>query len=99
VISFLSCRHDLILRLDLFRYYDDNVKFHAFTPVDTDVLVAQVDFLKDTVAALRRTALVQGINSGYKSGDLQFKANMWGGCPLTFMVIAHITARQPKRFQ
>ncbi len=51
-----------------------------FTPASTDRLVASVDFSADTVTALAGSlGRIQGIASGYTSGDLTFQADTWNG--------------------
>ncbi len=51
-----------------------------FTPVPTDRLVASVNFSRDTVTALVGSlGNIQGIASGYTSGDLTFQADTWNG--------------------
>jgi len=61
-------------------YYDTNNELKAFTPEDTDVLVASIDFTKDTIESLEgQDDEYQGIALGYESGDLSFTANHWNG--------------------
>ncbi|MGE3180077.1 MAG: cadherin domain-containing protein, partial [Phycisphaerae bacterium] len=71
-------------------YFDDNSAhntgadpskaLHEFTPDDSDLLVAAVNFDSDTVTDLRGTSdSIDGIESGYAGGDLTFTANRHGG--------------------
>ena len=61
-------------------YYDNNTELVEFTPVDSDVLVAEVDFDADTVFGLYgQPSQYEGVALGYAGGDLQFLANRWGG--------------------
>ena len=61
-------------------YYDDNGGLHAFEPRSTDVLLAEVDFERDTVTSLEGVARdAFGIAEGFAAGDLNFFANRWRG--------------------
>jgi len=61
-------------------WVDNNATLTAFTPVPTDVLIAEVDFSNDTITSLEGTdGDVHGIAAGYASGDLTFQANVWRG--------------------
>lgn len=54
----------------------------AFTPLSTDLLVAEVDFGANTVDHLTGVnTVVDGISAGYVSGDLVITPEMWGGSP------------------
>ena len=71
--------------------YNDNTDWHAFTPVSTDHLLAEVDFDADTVTPLHCIGgAVNGINQGFSDApeddprrltgsieDLSFVANEW----------------------
>ncbi len=60
--------------------YDDDTAYHTFTPKNSDVLVAEVDFDADTVTNLEgQDSTVNGIKYGYHDGDLTFYPNQWGG--------------------
>jgi len=60
-------------------YYDDNAALRAFTPRDTDVLLAEVDFQWDSILSLEGTAgELYGIRRGFLTGDLTFFADRWG---------------------
>ncbi|MCD4819738.1 MAG: T9SS type A sorting domain-containing protein [Candidatus Cloacimonetes bacterium] len=60
--------------------YDDNNEYRTFFPVDTDVLIAEVDFDNDTVTDLEGLdGPIFGIESGYFRGDLSFYPNRFGG--------------------
>ena len=62
--------------------YDTNRDYYTFTPVGTDRLLAEVDFTNDTVTMLEGVnALVEGVGSGYVSGDLTITPNVWNGSP------------------
>ena len=59
---------------------------HPFTPAETDVLVAQVDFgaptsLGDSTVTMGQGVdeNVHGIHYGYQDSDLNFIPNQWGG--------------------
>ena len=55
---------------------DTNDAWVAFTPVDTDVLVASLDFSADTVTSLQgQIDMLDGLRRGFDSGDLAFSAN------------------------
>ena len=59
---------------------NNRVTLVPFVPASTDCLVAQVDFGADTVTSLEGTsAVVNGIDSGYVTGDLAVVANQWNG--------------------
>ena len=61
-------------------FYDNNSAYVGFTPLASDLLLADVDFGLDTVTDLKGTSsVVNGIESGYSDGDLVFTANLWGG--------------------
>ena len=56
--------------------YDNNSTDYAFTPRDTDILVALVDFRADTVTDLKgQSDTVYGIAKGYAGGNLTFTAD------------------------
>eukprot|EP00933_Yihiella_yeosuensis_P080571 TRINITY_DN94022_c0_g1_i1.p1 TRINITY_DN94022_c0_g1~~TRINITY_DN94022_c0_g1_i1.p1 ORF type:complete len:550 (+),score=86.92 TRINITY_DN94022_c0_g1_i1:74-1723(+) len=53
-----------------------NVSWHKFIPAPTDILVAEVDYDKDTITDMKGTKLSQeGITLGYSDGDLSFVPN------------------------
>ena len=59
--------------------YDTDDAHVAFTPLDTDLLVAAVDFTNDLVTpGSNLFSTVGGIAFGYASGDLGFHVNRWG---------------------
>jgi len=68
-------------------YYQNNIWYYynnetpiAFTPLDTDVLVASVDFSLDTAEVLMgRNTYLHGIQVGYASGDFGIIANQFNG--------------------
>ncbi len=56
--------------------YDSNSAWFPFTPADTDVLVASVDYTADTVTSLQgQVDMLDGVRQGFDSGDLAFSAN------------------------
>ncbi len=62
--------------------YNNNSTWKSFTPVGSDLLLADVDFSADTTTSLEGTSgTVNGISSGYASGDLVYIANQWNGSP------------------
>ena len=61
---------------------DNNTSLTNFTPIPGDLLVAQVDFTANTATALvGQSATVNGIESGYASGNLVFTPEQWGNNP------------------
>ena len=61
-------------------FYDSNQALVEFEPVESDLLIASVDFTADTVTGLAgETGRHGGIEFGYASGDLVFVANRWNG--------------------
>jgi hypothetical protein len=61
-------------------HYDNNSVYTPFTPLASDVLVAQVDFDADSVTGLAgQQGVLNGIRLGYESGDLGFAANQYNG--------------------
>jgi len=51
-----------------------------FTPMDTDVLLAKVDFSKGTSVLLKKQDIETfGMKVGYASSNLVFKTNKWYG--------------------
>ena len=66
--------------------YDNNEGLSDFTPEPSDILIASVDALthENQVTSLEGTSdVINGIRSGYISGDISFEANMWGGAENT----------------
>ncbi|MTI38373.1 fibronectin type III domain-containing protein, partial [Fulvivirga lutimaris] len=60
--------------------YDNNNSYYDFTPLDSDVLLAEVDFTNDAITDLKgQSGAVNGIAYGYLDGDLEFYADRWGG--------------------
>ncbi|MEM8485055.1 MAG: flagellin [Bacteroidota bacterium] len=54
----------------------------AFTPENSDQLLAEVDFDSDTVVNLEGTeTTIEGISAGYESGDLVITPNQFGTPP------------------
>ena len=61
-------------------YYDNNSAYVQFTPVASDVLVAEVDFDNDTGAMLEGVDETEnGIAKGYFAGDLDIFADRLAG--------------------
>jgi len=61
-------------------HYDADGSYHPFTPVATDVLVAQLDFELDLVLDLAGSSgEAAGIARGYASGDLAIAPDLYGG--------------------
>ena len=61
-------------------YADKNFGQVAFTPVATDLLLAEVNFTADTVTSLEGASGAEyGIVKGYASGDLVYIPNQWAG--------------------
>ncbi len=76
----LNANHLIAVRYNGGWQYNDNLTWNSFTPVASDVLLATADFSSDTVTSLEGTGgSVNGITSGYASGDLTFAPNIWGG--------------------
>lgn len=58
----------------------DSAGWINFTPVASDLLLAEVDFSADTVTSLEGVfSNIGGIAAGYESGDIVFTANQWNG--------------------
>ena len=65
-------------------YDDGSGNENSFTPVDSDILVADVNFDADTVSSLAGTdEYYQYVTKGFSSGDLTFYANMYGSSSAT----------------
>jgi hypothetical protein len=61
-------------------YYNDNNTWHAFAPVATDLLVAEIDFTFDTIVSLQgQSGSAFGIAKGFAAADLSFFANQFAG--------------------
>jgi hypothetical protein len=57
-------------------FFDNNRALYSFTPVPSDLLLAEVNFSADTITGLQgRSSFIDGIEAGYRSGDLKFFAN------------------------
>jgi subtilisin-like proprotein convertase family protein len=60
--------------------YNDNNQWHELTLAPGDLLLAEVDFTRDTITTLLgQSGQFNGIDRGYVSGDLTFTANQWKG--------------------
>ncbi len=63
-------------------YYDYNYGWVEFSPVSSDVLIAEVDFSNDNISLLDigpTGTTLYGIKKGFNSGDLNAYANWWNG--------------------
>jgi len=61
-------------------YIDNNYTYVAFTPLASDLIVAQVDFTNDTVTDLKGSGgMIYGLEAGYLDGDLVITANVLAG--------------------
>eukprot|EP00933_Yihiella_yeosuensis_P045666 TRINITY_DN41061_c0_g1_i1.p1 TRINITY_DN41061_c0_g1~~TRINITY_DN41061_c0_g1_i1.p1 ORF type:complete len:537 (-),score=77.46 TRINITY_DN41061_c0_g1_i1:141-1751(-) len=55
---------------------DSRQSWHVFIPVKTDILMATVDFTRDTVMDMKESNLTyKGVQMGYQEGDLIFEPN------------------------
>jgi len=73
-----NAHHFVCVRYNKGWKYDTNGKDVAFTPTNTDILVASADFTGDKVFDLKGSdGMYQKIKHGYASGDLVFHANKW----------------------
>ena len=60
--------------------YHNNVGWYSFVPVEGDRLLAHIDFDFDVITNLEgRNGLIEGIEQGYISSDIEFIANQWNG--------------------
>jgi len=100
--SVWAADHLIVVRFSGQWQYDTNRDYYAFTPVESDRLLAEVDFTSDTVTMLQGIdTLVEGISSGYVSGDLTIAPNIWNGAPDTgefypqgtFVVVTGVAAK------
>ena len=76
--------------------YDNNSTLVVFTPVNTDLLVATVDFIDDLITSgSGDSGTVGGVAFGFARGDLVFRANRFGGAdnPGEFGVTGSFFAR------
>ncbi|MEL6814875.1 MAG: DUF4347 domain-containing protein, partial [Cyanobacteria bacterium J06598_3] len=61
-------------------FYDDNFNLRAFSPLSSDLLVAELNFSADTATVLQgQNRLINGIRAGYEAGDLTVTPNVWDG--------------------
>ena len=76
-----SSDHLVVVRYDGSQwFYDNNASLVAFTPEDSDVLIAEVDLTNDTITSLEGVWEVEhGIAKGYATGDLNFTADWYNG--------------------
>ena len=69
-----------VWKYDCNRLYDTQTSLVEFTPVAGDLLVADIDFSLDTiVSAEGEAAIINGIDYGFRDGDLEFQADSWDG--------------------
>ena len=60
--------------------YDNNSTLVNFTPLPTDLIIAQVNFSSDQISGYQGVnGFINGIEYGFASGDLTFAANVWNG--------------------
>ncbi len=60
--------------------FDNNSFLVPFTPRESDLLIAEIDFTLDTIESLQgENSNYRGISKGYRSGDLTFRVNEWNG--------------------
>ncbi len=59
--------------------YDNNSSYYSFSPRDSDILLATVDFSNDQIADLEGVdSVIYDVKAGFVSGDLTFYADRWG---------------------
>ena len=85
--------HFIATRLDGLQWqYNNDTNWINFTPDETDLLVAEVNYDSDTVSRLEINfafepsffggtfpTIVETVQSGFSNGDLRFAANRFGG--------------------
>ena len=75
--------HLMVVRLNAGQWQFTNLEGYGwldFTPVDSDRLLADINFENDTIKGmLELQTAIGGVDAGYTSGDLIFYANRWGG--------------------
>ena len=60
--------------------YDNDTAYYTFTPRETDILIAEVNFTTDAVHKLNgHDSVVNGIIYGYASGNLTITVDQWNG--------------------
>lgn len=65
---------------DQWQYSDNSLTWRNFTPAAGDRLLAEINMTTDSVLSLEgQTGSINGIASGYVSGDLTFQADVWNG--------------------
>jgi hypothetical protein len=76
-----NAEHLVAVRLEGARWqYNDDSQWRDFSPTDGDLLVGEVDFGSDKIAALHgEQAIINGVDYGFVDGDLWFAANRFGG--------------------
>ena len=63
---------------------DDNGTFLPFSTVDTDVILAEIDYGADTVTMYEGVStVIEGIKAGYESTDIVVTPNQWNGATNT----------------
>ncbi len=59
-------------------HYETKGRIVRFKPTDTDVLIAKIDFADKSIEMLQgKNTALQGVNSGYASGDFNVTCNTW----------------------
>ena len=71
--------HFIAVRYNNGWQYDNNGGYYAFSPAESDLLIANVDFGADHLTDLKGSSgNTNGIEYGYADGDLNFIVNRWG---------------------
>ncbi|MFK7891059.1 MAG: hypothetical protein AB8B63_09630, partial [Granulosicoccus sp.] len=61
-------------------HVDNNSVLTPFTPASDDCLVAELNFDADTATLLLgANQIINGIDSGFNSGDMSITPNQWNG--------------------
>ena len=76
-----TAQHLIAVRLDGLQWqYNNNSQWTNFAPLESDVLVAEVNFDSDTAQMLSgQSAVIEGIQAGYQEGDLWIVADQYAG--------------------
>lgn len=62
------------------KFNANGATWYSFTPLATDRLIAEIDMTADTIESLQgASGTYEGIQQGFRSGDLTFAANQWAG--------------------
>lgn len=69
-----------VMNHDGYWHYETKGRIIRFTPNETDVLIAKIDFPTESVEMLLgENSEVKGVAAGYSSGDLNVESNGWNG--------------------